>query len=101
MEAKMATYVVLINLTQKGIEEIKESPSRLEAAKAAFKMMGGELKEFYLTMGRYDMVVIAEGTDDETAAKLALMIGAGGAIRTETLRAFPEDEYLKIISDLA
>ena len=36
----------------------------------------------------------------ETAAKVALTIGATGAIRTETLQAFTEDEYRKIIASL-
>jgi uncharacterized protein with GYD domain len=62
--------------------------------------MGAELKEIYLVMGRYDLVVIGEVPNDETVAKLSLAIGATGNIRTETLRAFPEDEYLKIIADL-
>ena len=96
----MPTYIILASYTQQGIEKVKEGPARLDAAKAAFKAMGGELKEFYLTMGRYDMVVVAEGPDDETAAKLALAIGSQGAIRSETLRAFTEGEYRKIIAEL-
>jgi uncharacterized protein with GYD domain len=88
---------MLISWTQTGIENVKNSPDRLDAAKKAFQAVGAELQEFYLTMGRYDMIVIAEAPDDETIAKVALMIGAGGAIRTETLRAFSEDEYRKII----
>jgi len=97
---RMATYIVLANFTQKGIENIKESAARLDANKKAFQAMGAELKEFYLVMGRYDIVVVAEGPDDETAAKLSLAIGSTGAVRTETLRAFTEDEYRKIIAAL-
>jgi uncharacterized protein with GYD domain len=96
----MPTYISLINLTQEGIKNVKESPDRLDAAKKAFQAFGGELKEFYLVMGQYDMVVVSEGPDDETAAKLALVIGSQGAISTETLRAFTEDEYRKIIAEL-
>lgn len=96
----MATYISLLSFTQQGVENIKESPARLDAAKQAFQAMGAELKGFYLVMGQYDAVVISEGPDDETAAKLALAIGSKGAIRTETLRAFTEDEYRKIISAL-
>ena len=96
----MPTYITLINYTQKGIENIKESPARVDAAKAAFKALGGELKAFYSVMGRYDMVVIGEGPDDETATKLALAIGSQGNVRTETLRAFTEDEYRQIIAAL-
>ena len=96
----MPTYITLLSFTDKGIAEIKESPGRLNAAKQAFQAAGAELKEFYLTMGRYDMVILAEAPDDETVAKLALAIGSAGAIRTETLRAFTEEEYRKIIASL-
>jgi len=96
----MSTYISLISLTQKGIENIKESPTRLSKAKELFKAMGAEIKEFYLVTGRYDMVVVSEAPDDETVAKVALAIGSAGAIRTETLRAFTEEEYRNIIASL-
>jgi len=96
----MPTYISLLSFTQQGIEDIKESPARLDAARQAFRAMGAELKEFYLVMGRYDMVIISEAPDAETVAKLALAIGSTGAIRTETLHAFTEDEYRKVIAAL-
>jgi len=96
----MATYIVLTSWTQKGIENVKESPDRLDAAKKGFQAAGAELKEFYLVMGQYDMVIVAEAPDDETVSKLALIIGSAGAVRTETLRAYTEDEYRKIIAAL-
>jgi uncharacterized protein with GYD domain len=96
----MATYSTLAHFTEKGIGNIKESPARFDAAKQAFQAMGAELKEFYLVMGKCDMIIIAEAPDDETVAKLALAIGSGGTIRTETFRAFAEDEYRKIIAAL-
>ena len=96
----MATYISLLRFTQQGVAEIKESPTRLDKAKRAFTAMGAELKAFYLVMGQYDAVVITEAPDEETVAKLVLSIGAVGAVRTETLRAWPEDEYRKIISAL-
>jgi uncharacterized protein with GYD domain len=96
----MPAYISLLNFTQQGIEKIKESPARLDKARQAFKAMGAELKAFYLVMGRYDAVVISEAPNDETVGKLVLMIGAQGNIRTETLRAFTEDEYRKMIAAL-
>ena len=96
----MPTYITLMRYTQQGMGNIKESPARVDAAKEAFKAMGGELKEFYLVMGQYDAVVIGEVPDDETVAKLSLAIGSKGAIRMETLRAFTEDEYREIIAAL-
>ena len=96
----MATYISLIRYTQQGVENMKQSPARLDVAKQVFRAMGAELKGFYLVMGQYDAVVVSEGPDDETAVKLALAIGSAGAIRTETLRAFTEDEYRNIIAAL-
>jgi uncharacterized protein with GYD domain len=96
----MPTYISLIRWTQEGIKNVKESPGRLDAAKKAYQALGGELKEFYLVMGQYDMISVGEMPDDEAVAKLALMIGASGAIRTESFRAFTEDEYRTIIAGL-
>jgi uncharacterized protein with GYD domain len=51
-------------------------------------------------MGATDAVVIAEGPNDEAAASLALMIAAQGSVRTQTMRAFTEPEYRKLIANL-
>jgi uncharacterized protein with GYD domain len=96
----MATYIMLHHYTQKGIEKIKESPTRLEAVKKAFKALGAELKQFYLVAGQYDIVTISEAPDAETIAKCALDVASKGNVTTETLRAFTEDEYRKIIGAL-
>ena len=97
----MATYIILGSFTQKGIENIKDGPERVNAARDMFQSMGAELKEFYLETGRYDMVVICEVPDAETGAKLALSIGSMGAVRTESLRAFSEDQYREFVAALA
>ena len=96
----MATYVSLIQYTQRGAENMKESPARLEAAKSLFQSLGAELKSFYLAMGQYDAIVISEAPNDETATKAAITVGAAGAVRTQTFRVFTEDEYRKLISEL-
>ena len=96
----MKTYISLVSWTQKGIQEIKESPSRLDKAKAIIAEAGGEMKSFYMTVGRYDMIAIIEAPDDETYAKVMLSLGSKGGVRTDSLRAFPENEYRKIISEI-
>jgi uncharacterized protein with GYD domain len=96
----MATYITLVNYTQKGIEQVKESPNRLDAAKKVFQAMDAEIKDFFLVMGRYDIVLISEAPNDETVAKMALALGGAGAVRTETFRAFTENEYRGIIASL-
>ena len=96
----MPTYVSLLNLTQKGVETIKQSPQRVEAAKQMAKSAGGEIKAIYYTMGQYDIVVISEAPDDETAVRTSLAAAQQGNVRTQTLRAFPADDFMKIVKQL-
>jgi uncharacterized protein with GYD domain len=96
----MPHYIVLLRYTQKGAEDLKKGPSRVDAVKKAIEGAGGKFKGFYLTMGRYDAVSIAELPNDEAGAKLILATAAQGNVRTETLRAFTEEEYRKLIASL-
>jgi len=96
----MPTYISLLRFTQKGVESIKEGPTRLDRAKQAFRAAGGELKAFYLVTGRYDAVAISEMPNDEAVARVALANASMGNIRSETSRAFTEDEYRKIVASL-
>jgi uncharacterized protein with GYD domain len=96
----MPTYISLLRYTDQGVRSIKDAPRRLDEAKKAFKAVGGELKQWYLVMGRYDAIVVSEFPNDETARKMDLMIASLGSIRTEGFRAFTEDEYRKIIAGL-
>ena len=96
----MATFISLVKYTSKGIENIKESPNRLDAVKQLSKSMGASVEAFYLTMGSYDIVLIMDAPNSETAAKIILAVTSGGAVSTETLTAFSEEEYRKIISEL-
>jgi uncharacterized protein with GYD domain len=96
----MPTYITLLRWTPQGIQHIKESPARLDHAKEAIKAAGGELKAYYLTMGQYDGVAISEAPDDEAYARTLLTIGSAGAVRTETLRAFSEEDYRRIVAAL-
>ena len=95
-----AKWATLLKYTEQGIKNIKESPSRLEKAKQALRALGGELKSFHLVQGRYDAIVFSEAPNDEVAAKFALATGSQGNVRTETFRAFTEDEYRKLVSGL-
>ncbi len=96
----MPTYLIMSRWTQQGVQNVKDSPNRLDAAKQAAKAMGGEIKAFYLLMGQYDFAIITEAPNDEAVARLLLAIGAQGNVRTETMRAFTEDEYRKIVAAL-
>lgn len=96
----MPHYIGLLRYTSQGIAKIKESPARLDAARKAAESMGGKIHGWYLTMGHHDAVLVAEFPSDEACAKFMLSVGALGNVTTQTLRAFNEDEFRKIIASL-
>ena len=96
----MPTYIILLNWTEQGMAKIKAGSRRLDEAREAYKKLGCELKDVYLTMGPYDMLGVLDAPDAETAARAILSLGAEGNIRTLTLPAFTEDQYRKIIGSL-
>jgi uncharacterized protein with GYD domain len=96
----MAKYVLLMNWTDQGIRNVKDSPKRLDAGKALAKKMGGEIKKFYMTTGAHDMVAVVELPDDEAVAKFVLSLGSQGNVRTTTLKAYSEPSYRTILGSL-
>jgi uncharacterized protein with GYD domain len=96
----MTTYVMLLNWTEQGVKNVRESPSRLDAGKKVLSDMGGSIKQFYLTMGESDVVIVCEAPDDAVMARFALSLGMKGNVRTRTLKAFPEAAYREIINSL-
>ncbi len=96
----MPTFISYVNFTDQGIRDLKNAPNRVEAARAALKNLGGELKDVYLTTGQYDVLTIVEAPDAEVMAKFALTMGQLGNVRTTTVRGFTEDEYYSIVADL-
>ncbi len=96
----MAKHIMLINYTQQGIANIKDSPNRAEAARGLARECGAEMTDLYLTMGEYDLVAIVEAPSDDAVAKFALAVGSLGNVRTKTLRAFTEDEFREIVQSL-
>lgn len=96
----MPTYIALVDYTQQGIENIKDSPERVDDAKALAESLGGEFTEWYLTFGEHDGVAIVEFPDDETYAQFALAVARSGNATTETLKAFTEDEYRDVVAGI-
>ena len=96
----MLTFITFINFTDQGIKNVKESPKRIRAGKAMLKKMGGRVKQVYLTSGDYDAVLIAEVPNGDVMAKFAMALGSLGNVRTTTVRAWPEAEFKKMVSEL-
>ena len=96
----MPTYISLMSYTDKGIRAVRESPRRLDAAKRMLEEMGGTFRQFFMTMGAYDLVIVYEAPDDAVSARFQLLLGAQGNVRTTTMKAFPEAAYREIIASL-
>jgi uncharacterized protein with GYD domain len=95
----MATYISLINFTEQGMRNIKDSPEHYEAFQAMAEKMGLKVKCVYYTVGHYDMVLVVEGSD-EAATAVLVQVGLLGEVRSQTLRGFSVDEMKKIISTM-
>jgi uncharacterized protein with GYD domain len=97
----MPTYVSLLNWTDQGIRNYKDTARRAEAFGSAVQTLGAKLVNVYWTVGPYDLVAVVEAPDDETATAALLQLGAVGNVRTTTLRAFGREEMDGIITKAA
>jgi uncharacterized protein with GYD domain len=96
----MPTYIAMLKWTPQGIQNVKQSPSRLDAARRGFETAGVKMKDFYMVTGQYDMIAIVEAPDDLALATALLGATSKGSITSETCRAFTEAEYRQIIGGL-
>jgi len=96
----MPTYIIMMNYTEDGIKKIKEAGTRTESFNKMIVAAGGKAIGHYGTMGQYDRISIVEMPSDDAMATMALRMGAGGSVRTTTIKAWPIEDFLKIISKL-
>jgi uncharacterized protein with GYD domain len=96
----MPTFVLLGNYTQEGIANIKDVEKRIESGKKLVESLGGSIKGIYYTMGRYDFIIITEAPSNEAAMKALIATAGVGAIRTETLTAFTQEEFVKLVKEV-
>jgi uncharacterized protein with GYD domain len=96
----MPTYIAFGSWTEQGAKAVADSPKRLDEAKRQIEDMGGRFVAFWMTMGEHDLVLVYETPDDAVAARFILMLNRSGAVRTKTLKAFPEQAYRQIIASL-
>ena len=95
----MAINISLVNFTEQGIKGIKDSPKRVQGFRELAKKHGVTVRDMYWTTGQYDMVVIAEGTEDALAAVL-LSAARLGNVRTQTLRAMDQEAFQRVLAKL-
>ncbi|HVQ10747.1 MAG TPA: GYD domain-containing protein, partial [Methyloceanibacter sp.] len=92
----MTTYFLLVNFTDQGIRDIKDTIGRAEAFEQMAKKSGVTLRELFWTMGRYDVIAVFDAPDDVSAAALTLSASSLGSVRAEILRAFSFEDMKQI-----
>jgi uncharacterized protein with GYD domain len=96
----MPTYITLTHFTEQGAKNLRESPARAAAFKAAAKKLGVTVKNIFWTLGDYDTVIICEAPDDETAAAAMVSLASRGYVRPKTLRAFTASEMGAVLGKI-
>ena len=96
----MSMFIALVSYTEQGIRDVRNSPKRLDAAKALLEDTGGRMLHVFMTMGEHDLVFVYETPDDACAARFSLQLGRQGNVRTTTMKAYPEQAYREIVNSL-
>jgi len=96
----MPTYVALMNWTDQGVRNVRDTVHRREQADALADKHGAKIEQVYWTVGPYDLVTILQAPDDESATAVLLDLGTGGNLRTVTLRAYDRGEMSGILQRL-
>jgi uncharacterized protein with GYD domain len=99
-EDNIATYIMLVNWTDQGVRTAKDTVNRARAFRETSSAMGVTVGTINWTLGAYDLVISFDSPDDETTTRLGLALAAQGNVRTATMRAFGEDEMMRITSGL-
>jgi uncharacterized protein with GYD domain len=96
----MPMFILYLNWTEQGIRSVKDAPKRSAAARELAKKVGCEVKDIYLTSGDNDLVVFVDTPNGDNVAKFALALGTMGNVRSRTVRAWREAEFMKLIAEL-
>ena len=96
----MPKFITLISYTDEGVQHFKDFEDRMRHARIGAEELGVTVDAYYMTMGRFDALVVLDAPDAATVAQLMLANAANGRIRSETLAAFTEAETATIASAL-
>ncbi|RQW76809.1 MAG: GYD domain-containing protein [Geobacter sp.] len=96
----MPAYLSLINWTEQGVKNVRETVNRGKAVEQAVEKVNGRKIGLWWTMGQYDAIFLFEAPDDETASRMLLATALQGNVRSSTMRCFSEEEMTRIIQGL-
>jgi|SRR6266487_3127278 uncharacterized protein with GYD domain len=93
----MPIYVSLVNFTDQGIKNFRETVRRAEDFRGVVEQRGGQVRQLLWTLGEYDIVAITDFPDDDAATAVLLLTSAAGNVRSKTMKAFDAEQMSAII----
>ena len=96
----MAIAISLVNFTDQGIKNVKESPQRAKAFRELAQKNGIQVREMLWTTGRCDLLVITEGPEEALAATL-ISVARLGNIRSETMHGMDAETFQRVLEKVA
>jgi uncharacterized protein with GYD domain len=90
----MSTFLMLSTVGPDGATTLTENPDRLKAVNAEVEAMGVRIVAQWALLGQYDFCTVIDAPDETVMARVALVLGARGTLKTLTLSAIPIDDYI-------
>ncbi|MDQ1394818.1 MAG: hypothetical protein QOG64_77 [Acidimicrobiaceae bacterium] len=90
----MPTYLMFSTLGPEGAATLADHPERLREVNTEVEAMGVKVLEQFALLGPYDFCNILEAPDEKAMAKVALILGSRGTVKTLTMPAIPVEEYI-------
>jgi uncharacterized protein with GYD domain len=80
-----------------GAATLTENPDRLKAVNAEVEAMGVKVVAQWALLGQYDFATVLEAPDEMTMARVSLVLGSRGTLKTLTMAAIPIDDYVEAV----
>ena len=94
----MATFFMFGKYSSEAAKGI--SPDRTDKVREAIEKVGGKVKDIYVLMGEYDVVIITEMPRMAEAMQASILLKRLTDISFFTAAAMPVDEFDKIAKDI-
>ena len=85
----MATYILLMKMTQKGRRKMIAEPESMLASAQSINVPGAGVLGLYAVLGEYDFVGIVSAPGNEEVAQFSLRLGVSAGVHITTLPAIP------------
>ena len=93
-------FMLSAKFTDQGVRGLKDAPKRAQASRDLAKKMGVEIKQVYMTTGDSDLVFLVETANGDNMLKFAMALGMQGNLHTKTARAWPMEDFMKLVAEL-